>query len=140
VFNVQHVVAIKSNISKWAKKVVGAAGGIAGLVTGPTAMATLATGGAEIGATAGAIAGPIGVIVGGIAGGFSGGLAGAGVGLVAGVKVGQLVDKHVLHNAHCLNPDCGKNSPLIGDLLTPEFLPCSYAFYTRSAASGHSSP
>ena len=49
----------------------------------------------------GAVAGPLGSIAGGIIGGLLGGA----TGLAAGATLGEIVDRNILDNYHCLSCD-----------------------------------
>ena len=76
--------------------------GAIGTVAGATAGVVGTISGAEIGAAAGLIAGPAGAAIGGIAGAIIGGLLGGATGCTAGVKLGEVIDDHVLDNYLCL--------------------------------------
>ena len=85
----------------YAKKTGGAVGFVGGAASGMAG----ALGGARLGATVGLIAGPIGSGIGSIAGAILGGLMGGTAGGLTGAKLGQVIDKRLLDNNHCLN--CG---------------------------------
>jgi hypothetical protein len=78
------------------------AGGTIGLIAGAPAGASTALVGAETGALIGAVAGPVGIAMGGVIGAILGGFAGASLGCTSGAKVGELIDRNVLDNFHCL--------------------------------------
>ncbi|WP_201747171.1 hypothetical protein [Glaciimonas sp. PCH181] len=101
------------HIHNYAKKTCGAIGAVAGATAGAVGIAS----GAEIGAVTGLIAGPAGGAIGGIAGAIIGGLLCGATGCAAGVKLGEIIDEHVLDNYHCLA--------------------CQYAFSTPPAADDH---
>jgi len=84
--------------NNYAIKACGAIGTVAGATVGVVGV----VGGAEIGAAAGFMAGPAGAAIGGIAGAVIGGLLGGATGCAAGVKLGEVIDDHVLDNYLCL--------------------------------------
>jgi hypothetical protein len=80
-------------------------GGAIGTVAGATGGAMTALLGARTGAAVGAVAGPVGAVAGGVVGALLAGLTGATVGGIAGSALGDVVDRNVLDDHHCLNCD-----------------------------------
>lgn len=76
-------------------------GGALGAIVGTTGGVAAAVAGAEVGA----LGGPIGVLLGAAAGVVIEGIVGGATGCAAGSRLGDAIDRNVLHNRQCR--DCG---------------------------------
>lgn len=76
-----------------ARRFGGALGAIAGTAGGVTA--------AVAGAQVGLLGGPLGVLLGAAAGVVIDGIVGGATGCAAGLRLGEAIDRNILHNHHC---------------------------------------